>query len=91
MHQIVYCLTNFDWKCNVCENHYEKNNGRYYCSKCNFNLCENCHYQRKYITKKSFPKDTLPSNSSITTNFFQTDYHEHSLVYCRCSKSCLLQ
>ena len=87
-HLLVYCLTNFNWKCNVCNIEYDKFNGRYYCSKCDFNLCENCHYIRKYKMKKSFPKNTCPSNLNIKINFLNTPYHEeHSLVYCRCSKN----
>ena len=87
VHLLVYCLTNFDWKCNLCYKNYDKSKGRYYCSKCDFNICENCHYKNKYLTKKSFPKNTCPSNSSIKVNFLNTDYHEHSLVYCRRKKN----
>ena len=86
-HLLAYCLTNFHWKCNLCYKNYDKSKGRYYCSKCDFNICENCHYKNKYLTKKSFPKNTCPSNSSIKVNFIKTDYHEHNLVYCRCSKN----
>ena len=86
-HLLVYCLTNFDWKCNLCLINYEKSNGRYYCSKCDFNICENCHYNRNYIMKKSFPKDTFPSNLSVKDNYLNTDLHEHPLIYCRISKN----
>jgi hypothetical protein len=86
-HLLVYCLTNFDWICNLCKIKYEKNNGKYYCSKCDFNICENCHYHRNYVIKKSFPKNTYPSNPSVNTNYLETDLHEHKLVYCRTSKN----
>ena len=86
-HLLVYCLTDFDWKCNLCLINYEKSNGRYYCSKCDFNICENCHYNRNYIMKKSFPKDTFPSNLSVKDNYLNTDLHEHPLIYCRISKN----
>ena len=86
-HLLVYCLTNFDWICNLCKIKYEKNNGKYYCSKCDFDICENCHYHRNYVIKKSFPKNTYPSNSSVNTNYLETDLHEHKLVYCRTSKN----
>ena len=84
---LAYCLTNFDWKCNLCLFNYNKSNGRYYCTRCNFNICENCHYRRKYNMKKSFPKDTIPSNLSVTDNYLNTDLHEHPLIYCRISKN----
>ena len=88
IHLLAYCLTNFNWKCNLCNIIYDKKNGRYYCSKCNFNICEKCHYNREYVIKKSFPENTIPSNLNVKDNFLKTDYHEeHSLVYCRCSKN----
>ena len=88
MHLLAYCLTNFDWKCNLCNINYDKKKGRYYCSKCDFNICEKCHYDREYVTKKSFPENTVPSNLNVKDNFLVTDYHEeHPLVYCRCSKN----
>ena len=90
MHLLTYCLTNFDWKCNLCNIKYDKKKGRYYCSKCNFNIWEKCHYNREYVTKKSFPENTIPSNLNVKDNFLKTDYHEeHPLVYCRCQKSYL--
>ena len=85
-HLLVYCLTNLDWKCNLCLINYEKSNGRYYCSKCDFNICENCHYKKNYVIKKSFPKNTCPSNTSVESNYLNTDLHEHPLIYCRSSK-----
>ena len=85
-HLLVYCLTNIDWKCNICNNQYKKDNMRYYCSLCDYSLCEECHYKRKYFMKKSFPKGVKPSNSSVNIHFFETDYHEHRLVFCRSSR-----
>ena len=85
-HILVYCLTIKDWKCNVCNENYTKNKGRYYCSVCDYNLCEKCHEKNKYFMKKSFPEETTPSNSQIKEPFLTTDYHEHKLVFCRSSK-----
>lgn len=85
-HILVYCLTIDDWKCNICNEQSTKNKGRYYCSVCNYNMCEKCHENNKYFMKKSFPEGTKPSNSQITQSFLTTDYHEHKLVYCRSSR-----
>jgi len=84
--QLVYCLTNIDWKCNICLKNYSKANARYYCSVCDYSMCEDCHYKKKYFMKKSFPKCTKPSNSSVEVHFFNTDYHHHRLVFCRSSR-----
>ena len=83
---LVYCLTNTDWKCNICNIQYKKENSKYYCSICDFNMCENCHYKNNYFMKKSFPKGAKPSNDSVNVHFFNTDYHEHRLVFCRSSR-----
>ena len=57
-HLLVYCLTNIDWTCNICENIYSKENMKYYCSLCDYNMCENCHYERKYFMKNLFQKES---------------------------------
>ena len=85
-HILVYCLTIKDWQCNICNTNFTKNKGRYYCSLCNYNMCEACHEKNKYFMKKSFPEGVKPSNSAITEPFLNTDYHEHKLVFCRASK-----
>ena len=85
-HKLVYCLTNYSWKCNICNLKYKKEVGRYYCSLCDYNMCENCHYQKKYFMKKSFPKGTKPSNDSVNVQFLETPYHEHRLAFCRSSR-----
>jgi hypothetical protein len=85
-HRLVYCLTNFNWICNICKIKYKKELGKYYCSLCDFSMCEKCHYKKNYFMKKSFPKDVKPSNASVNINFLNTDYHEHKLVFCRHSR-----
>ena len=85
-HYLVYCLTNIDWTCNVCGKIYSRESMKYYCSSCDYSMCENCHYERKYYMKKSFPKGIKPSNSSVNIHFFKSDMHRHRLVFCRPSK-----
>ena len=85
-HILVYCLTINDWKCNICNENNTKDRGRYYCSLCDYNMCEKCHEKKKYFMKKSFPKGTKPSNTRIHEQFLNTDYHEHRLVFCRSSR-----
>ena len=86
-HKLVYCLTIFDWQCNLCNRNYNKENGRYYCSICNFNMCDNCHSKGEYIKKKAFPEGVKPTNKMVNKKYFKTDYHDHRLVYCRSSRS----
>ena len=86
-HKLVYCLTIFDWKCNLCNRKYNKENARYYCSICDFNMCDNCHSKGEYIKKKAFPEGVEPTNKMVNKKYFETDYHHHRLVYCRSSRS----
>ena len=85
-HKLVYCLTNIVWKCNNCNMKYKKEAGKYYCSLCDYSMCEGCHYTKKYFMKKSFPKGAKPSNESVKVHFFDADYHQHRLAFCRVSR-----
>ena len=86
-HKLVYCLTDFKWKCNLCNKNYTKNGARYFCSICDFNMCDECHSKGNYTKKKVFPDGVTPSNTSVNIKFFKTDYHNHRLVYCRSSRA----
>ena len=86
IHNLVYCLNNFSWKCNLCKGKYEKISPKYYCSICNFSVCEKCHDIRNYPKKKAFPDEINDSNISIKKKFLKTAYHKHYLVYSRTSR-----
>ena len=85
-HKLVYCLANVIWTCNICNIKYKKQIGKYYCSLCDYSMCEDCHYKKKYFMKKSFPEGTKPSHDSVTIHFLETPYHEHRLAFCRSSR-----
>ncbi len=87
--RLTYCLTDFDWKCNVCNNIFKKNIPKYYCSVCDYNMCEECLKKGGYNIKKELPK-SIPTNLIKTEKFIQTDYHEHRLAYCRTSRRLLI-
>ena len=59
---------------------------KYYCSICNFSLCEKCHEIRNYPKKKAFPDEINNSNISVQKKFLKTVYHKHYLVYSRTSR-----
>ena len=88
-HKLVYLLSNYDWTCSKCKKAYEKKDAKFYCSICNYNLCEECHSKEKYDKKKVFPEGVKPSNKSVNIKFLETDYHEHRLIYCRSSRSAI--
>ena len=86
-HKLVFCMTRLNWSCNICKQNYKKEDSKYFCSLCDFSMCQDCHEKGKYFMKKSFPQNTKPSNANVKKHFFKTDYHEHRLVYCRSSRS----
>ena len=85
---LVYSLTDFDWKCNVCQNNYKKNEPRYYCSICDYNMCDKCVEYGQYDKKRSFPKPIPPCNFNFKNKSLKTS-HSHDLVFCRTSR-CIL-
>ena len=64
-HRLPYCISIFNWKCSLCQNHYDKNYARYYFSLCDFNMCKECHSKKKYIKNKEFQNGIKPSNPDI--------------------------
>ena len=86
IHNLVYCLNNFIWKCNLCSIKYQKISPKYFCSVCNFSMCEKCHAARNYPKKKAFPENIDTSHITIKKKFLKTVYHKHILVYSRTSR-----
>ena len=89
-HDLVLCLTNDNWKCNNCEKFHGKKISKYYCSLCDYSMCENCVivlYSKNNFLKKSLPKEATPSNKSVNIQFYNSDYHNHRLVFCRSSRN----
>ena len=85
-HKLVYCISLLDWNCSICKNNFNKNNVKYYCSLCDFNLCEKCHSERNLPKRSEFKEEVKPSNSKITNLIIRSIFHEHNLIYCRTSR-----
>ena len=88
-HKLIFCLTNFDWSCDECKQKYNKKVGRYYCSICNYNMCDQCIENQDYKKMKPFPEDAVPSNENVTENVKKGSHHEHQLVYCTTKRTCI--
>jgi hypothetical protein len=88
-HKLIYCLTNFDWKCSICNKNHKKNEGRYFCSECEYNMCDECLESKDYYKMKPFPDNITPSNKNVKDNKKKSKHHEHQLVYCRTKRTCL--
>ena len=87
-HKLIYSLTNNDWTCNECKKRYSKTEGKYFCSLCDYNMCDECIENKRYFKIKSFPKNVTPSNTNVKNNVEKSSHHEHKLVYCRTIRSC---
>ena len=70
-HKLVYCITIHSWKCNLCNKKYDKKNARYYCSICDFNMCDECHSKGDYIKKKFFQKVLNPQMTLLLKNLLK--------------------
>ena len=88
-HKLIFCISNFNWECDDCHKNYDKKIGRYYCSICNFNICDECSENHGYDKMKPFSEDIAPSNKNVKENIKKSDHHEHQLVYCRTKRNCL--
>ena len=85
-HRLVYCITKFDWKCNKCNKNYSKNEAKYYCSFCDYYMCDNCREKGYYDKKRKFPKNIPPNNVNFKEKFLKCKHHEHNLALCRTSR-----
>ena len=80
-------MTIFNWKCNLYNKNYNNKNPRYYCSICDYNMCEDCYTNKNYPKKAPFPNNVTPSINSINEKYFDAANHDHKLVYCRTSRN----
>ena len=81
-HKLVYCLTNFNWQCNICKINYTKKEPTHFCSLCDYNMCDKCRKEKKYDHFSSFPEIIIPPDQSIN-KFIKSPLHDHILAYCR--------
>ena len=85
--KLVYTITNFDWQCKTCNKKYNKSIPKYYCSGCDYCMCNECYTNRNYPKKKEFPQNVIPTNPSVKEKYYDAAYHNHKLVYCRTSRN----
>ena len=79
-HQLVFCITIFNWRCEGCKRNLFGNNPRFYCSLCDFNLCLYCKDENSVLKLKEFDICESPE-LKINQKFIKSFQHEHRLVY----------
>ena len=88
-HKLVYSLTNFNWKCNKCKKDYSQKEAKYYCSLCDYCMCDKCRKKGNYNKKKSFPENVPPCDINYKEKFLKTKFHQHNLVLSRTSRKAI--
>ena len=80
-HGLILCYTNRNWICNICKKNYSQEESTYYCSLCDFDVCNCCiGISKKYPLKQFYHQQT-------NLKFFTFSFHEHRMIYCRTSRN----
>ena len=85
-HKLVFCLTNYDWKCDVCKKNYRKTEPSHFCSLCDYNMCDKCRKEKNYDHSSTFPEIIIPPNENMN-KFVESPLHHHRLAYARYTKT----
>ena len=83
-HTLVYLISNKDWNCKICANQFTSNDGKFYCSICDFSLCKNC---KNKINNENKNTNLNFSLRNYSDSFVNTKYHTHALIYCNTSRN----
>ena len=87
-HKLVCCLTNDNWICNQCQKSYKSNDEKFFCSLCDYSMCQNCRIQKNYERRKTIKKDVIP-DEKISREVKIFDEKNHKLIYCITSRNYL--
>ena len=79
-HGLVYLFSNNGWTCNLCNKSKSENIPKYYCSFCDYNLCDICIGDEKKYALKEYCHEQTKLKS------FKFPFHNHKLIYCRTSR-----
>ena len=80
-HNLVLCYTNRNWICNICKKDYSKDESTYYCSLCDYDVCNCCiGISKKYPLKQFYHQQTK-------LEYFKFTFHKHKMIYCRTSRN----
>ena len=79
-HPLVFMKTNRNFICYLCLNSYKKSEPTYYCTKCEFHICQKCKENLNDEPKKLFYGKEINLNDNIES--IKKDCHKHPLIYC---------
>ena len=84
-HTLIYLINNKNWSCNICSTSFNSNIAKFYCSICDYNVCNSCKEKRNN-EKKNLCLNSNSKNYS-DSNCVNTKYHRHSLIYSNTSRN----
>ena len=79
-HKLIFLFSNKDWICAKCGSQFNDKKAKYYCSLCDFNLCDNCFTEKKMYPLKEY------NHEQTKIKIYKLPNHEHKLIYCRTSR-----
>jgi len=79
-HGLVLLYSNRSWICDVCGLKFTNKEQTYYCSICDYDVCNHC-----IGNIKKYPLNYI-FNNEIFFKYFNYQFHEHKLIYCRTSR-----
>lgn len=84
-HTLIYLINNKNWSCDKCSTSFNSNTGKFYCSLCDYNMCNNCKV--KVNSENKNMNLNLNGKNYFDGDFIKTKYHNHSLIYCNTSRN----
>ena len=86
-HNLVCCITNYNWKCNQCCKDYDCQEEKFCCTDCQYYMCQNCRKFKGYERRKAIKKDITSENEKFRNKYIVLkDIHDHKLMYCLTSR-----
>ena len=85
IHNLVYMVTNANWRCQLCKTAFKSFMPTYYCTNCMFNVCGGC--MAKLNDENKYPLLFIKGKkeSNAITNVVSSCHH-HQLMYCITSR-----
>ena len=88
--QLVCCLSKDNWICGLCNGKYDSKKEKFYCSVCNFSLCQECRKLKNYDGRKAIKNNINDFNEkdwNYCSEYYLPLIHEHKLKYCKTSRN----
>ena len=79
-HGLVLLYSNNEWVCEICKSSKPKNESKYHCSLCSFNICISCIENNSKYPLNSY------EHRQIKLKKYKFPNHEHELLFCRSSR-----